>query len=512
MSHNNQALKELTKKMNKIGANQVFNDKHLIEDWIQLSGEALSKFHLITLGLKYYSFLEREEDQEESAHEHDDHHHDHHHHEDENEHDHHHDHHHHEDENEHDHHHDHHHHAGHKITLESGELNLLVYRLKEIVTGLKNSGMLPTMSELTQIRDELEQQAKVLTAYGDMISLLENVYYKNRYSSETLLAMDSDEAFSKRVVEQLMAIEDTNEIREHLRYIYPELPMRMHKNKFFGFVDAYFEKLAGIAEHSVNNHLEILTESFYPEGVEGYGALFGEIADRLESYKVIMSEDEESAMDEAYHEMYHLTEAKNELLEKALDTAEIINHLMGIVLSTDDLQEDETYHVVKRLLELNHEEMDLVEVFDYVEENYEPLGEALMEVSFSLDKLMEAGNSDDENIQMHMLRKLEYAFLLTKEGYFIQRPESLDLTPIDRHGLMFKKQELIERMEEVFNSDSREIRRGRMSVMMGIFQMNHSNAQEIYDHIHYSIASCSNVGEKVMCMQNIYSYMNQLID
>lgn len=484
MSQYNQALKELMKKMNKMDPVQMMNTPDLFQQWSEISSETLSKFHLISLGLKYYSFLEREEDEDSHEHEHS-----------------------------HDHEHSHHHgHEGHKITIEDGELNLVVYRFKEMIEDLRVRGMLPMMSELTQIRDELEQQAKVLTAYGDMISMLENVYYKNRYMSETLLAMDSDEAFAKRVVEQLMAIEDTNEIREHLRYIYPELPMRMHKNKFFGFVDSYFEKLAGIAEHSVNNHLEILTESFYPEGVEGYGELFAEIADRLESYKVIMSEDEKEAMDEAYHEMYHLTEAKNELLEKALDTAEVINHLMGIVLTTEDVQENITYDVIKKLLELNHDETDLVDVFDYVETHYEPLGEALMEVSLLLNRFMEEVQEHSEHDQMHVLRKLEYAFLLTKEGYFIQRPESFDLTPVERKTLMLKKQELIDRMEEVFQSDSREVRRGRMSMMMGIFQMNHSNAQEIYDHIYQSIESCTNVGEKVMCMQNIYSYMSQLLD
>ncbi len=133
-----------------------------------------------------------------------------------------------------------------------------------------------------------------------------------------------------------MSFEQSADIREHLKYIYPELPMRMHKNKFLGMIDQYFEKLKGIAYDDLHNHIKILKESFDPKTVEGYGLIAPNIATDLEKIEKVLIEGSDEEKRQCIPSYVHLTEDKNICLEKALDIAEIINHLIGIVLTYDE--------------------------------------------------------------------------------------------------------------------------------------------------------------------------------
>lgn len=522
MNQFNNEMKTLSRKLVN---NQL--TKEDVDLAVKLCGDKIGDFQLYSLALKYYSYMERyhgSEDQDfdiedhidydhEHSHNHDhdhDHNHDHDHdHDQDQDHEHNHDH-------DHDHSHDHHHHdhdCGHEaLTCES--LDELIGIFENYMEGMSRGDLLPELNLLLELREGLKDHVQVLTAYGDEITLLENVYYKSRYNDENMMVMDSDESFAKRVTEILMATENSTEIREHLKIIYPELPMRMTKNKFFGFIDEYFVKLQGIPSVDVKNHIQMIKESFDPKCVEGYGQIAGEIAAELEDVKTILLDKDKSKADKdsAYHHMYHLTEDKNALLEKALDVQELLNHLVGLCLVKFDGETSEVYGSIKPLFQNEKDELVLGGVFEDVEANYEPLGEALTKVSAMIDGMFEYKHIFEGLECLFEIEELRYAFELTKEGYFIERPHDKDESVPGFNELALIKNELVGYMDEVLSLEGRTMRRGRMSLMMSIFQIVHTTGQEIYDHIYSSMTSCNVKGEKVMSMQNIYSYLNQFMD
>ncbi len=168
-----------------------------VELLIELCSEKICDFHLYSLGLKYYSYLERNRDFEdpESGCDHKD--------------------------------------CDHDEKITCASLMDLKKVFEDYVGDFAANGSLPRVNRLMDMRGELKNHVSVLTAYGDQITLLENVYFKSRYTDEKMVAMDTDEEFARKVVEQLMAGDNASEIREHLKIIYPELPMRMTKSKFY---------------------------------------------------------------------------------------------------------------------------------------------------------------------------------------------------------------------------------------------------------------------------------------
>ncbi len=58
------------------------------------------------------------------------------------------------------------------------------------------------------------------------------------------------------------------------------------------------------------------------------------------------------------------------------------------------------------------------------------------------------------------------------------------------------KNELVGQMDVLLSEEDRTFKRGRMSLMMGIFQIVHGTGQEIYDHIFESVSSCTTKSEK----------------
>lgn len=492
MKRFNHAMKQFLKKID----NNEF-DIDLFDEIIEVSKIKINAFHLYSLGLKYYSFLEREDDmyQDEDTHVCD-------------------------------HKHDHDYHHDHDMDFPISSKEEMVVekklcpeiievqqRVQEIILEFQETKTIPSIDDLSSLRKSLENQVFVLTAYGDQISLLENLYYKNRYKNETMVTMESDEVFARRVTEMLMSFEQAVDIREHLKYIYPELPMRIHKNKFLGLIDEYFEKLKGIPYEDLQNHIKVLKESFDPKAVEGYGIVASSIASDLEKIERTLIEGDEGEKDSAYHHMYHLTEDKNICLEKALDITEIINHLMGIALTFDEeLMDINLYEKLDGLLSLETTESELAEVFKLVEEKYEPLGEAMLQIGMVIDRLSDHDYFDENEDLSHLFNQLQYAFNLSKDGYFIEWPYKKDRLVPSYKELMIIKNDVINTMEDRLNHDHRMLRRSRMSLMMGTLQIVHENGQSIYDHIYNSISSCHEVGEKVMSMQNIYSYLNDFID
>lgn len=502
----NQFINESKAILKKLDQGKV--EKGDVDQLIRLSNDKLSDFHLYSLGLKYYSYVERNvdiEDEDENLYSKL-------YHQDEHEHVH-------TDEcnqgEEHVHtdecsHTDHSHEHDDKLTCES--LDLIKTTFDDYVKHFAKTGELPNITELLEIRKDLQKHVLVLTAYGDQITLFENVYYKSRYDDEQMVALESDESFAKKVVDILMAYEDSSEIREHLKYIYPELPMRMTNNKFFSYVDEYFDKLKGIPTEDVKNHIQMLKETFDPRVVEGYGSIAPNISVELEKVQEILINGSKGDKDSAYHYLYHLTEDKNELLELGLDIAELLNHLLALALCRLDSENSKVYKVVLPLLKGESDEEELAQVFDDVEINYEPLGQALINVSSMIDRY-----SGDEKListfdRVFEINELKYALELTKDGYFIERPFAKDESVPSYSELTMIKNELVGLMDKILSEESRVFKRGRMSLMMGTLQIVHSNGQEIYDHIYQAISSCNVKGEKVMSMQNIYSYLNDFMD
>jgi len=478
--------------------------------------DKISDFQLYSLALKYYSYIERNIDLEDmlddldEEHEHSHHHnHEGHDHESHNHEGHDHEGHNHESHNHEDH--DHHHKLGHE-SIVNERLNELKLTFDQSVEHMAREGKVPSVNELLDLREELKEEVAVLTAYGDQISLLENVYYKSRYNDENMMVMESDDVFARRVTEFLMDNENSSEIREHLKVIYPELPMRMTKGKFFSFVDEYFNRMRGIPMDDIKNHIQLLKETFDPTSVENYGEIAPEINEELIKVKETILNGDTGEKDSAYHHMYHLTEDKNDILELGLDISELLNHVLALALVNVDTEKSRVFKVIKPLLEGSRDEMALAAIFEDVESNYEPLGEDLLKVAAAIDQLEQAGDLLDHFNKRFDFGELRFDYELTKEGYFIERPHEKDETIPTNNELTMMKNELIGHMESVLSGESRAMKRGRMSLMMGIFQIVHTRGQDIYDHIYQSIETCDVKGEKVMSMQNIYAYINNFMD
>ncbi len=442
-----------------------------LDELLKLSSGVLNRFHLYSLGLKYYSFLEREKDEIQYNKD------------------------------------------GNVVETICPEVVRVRRRLNEVIVGLHDDMIIPDVVEMQRLKDVIEEHVHVLVAYGEQMELLESIYNTVSEENHDLTCFEKDEAFARYVCEIVMALEDAMEIREHLTYIYQELPVRIHKNKFLGMAEAYIERFRGIPLKDVQAHIQMLNEKFNPKSIQGYGRVATDIFDDLERAEKIMLDKVDQRNEEIYQQLFLTMEQKNSCIEYALDCVEIINHCMGLGYTAMSEEIDETeYQAIVQLLDINTSDEALDSIFEMVEENYEILLETMVYIDSFLERSEELEGDVLPEYVTERLYYLKLGKLLAREGYFNEDPRK-EVEEIPSHKeFMLVKRGWVHTLEETLKQENRLLQRARMSRLLGVFNILHETGQEIYDYIYYALKECNNTAEKVNRMQAIRDYLKEYID
>lgn len=358
------------------------------------------------------------------------------------------------------------------------------------------------LQQIEELSKQIEHYVYVLSAYGDQMVLLDHVYTKTMQKKQNMEQFESDEMFAKKVTDTILASENNYEIREDLRYVYTQLPVRFTMNKFQEFIDGYFRLFKGATKKSVQNHIKILKDTAVPESVDGFMTVNSTIGTKLIEAPLVLQKEDQEKKQALYHELLHIADDKNEVLDDLVAIQIMLNHLQGMLLTSEHMRKEKDIKTVKALIayeESDKEQGILLELADY-EEDFEKLLEEMQYVEGILEDIYCV---DDSYIPLKIANKL------ASDVIFLEEDEYGDEVYTEEE-LQVLNDEFTKFLKSAFKKDIKEMKRTRMSVLLGIFQAAHHSGQQIYEHIYNAISLCDNKTEKILAMQSIYAYINQV--
>jgi hypothetical protein len=390
---------------------------------------------------------------------------------------------------------------------------------------LKASDISEKLTTLKKYRDAIEKRVRVLTAYSDRLII--NEYKMNRLESEFLDSLrtdETDEDFAGELIKYIFGENDNVVINERIKVIYSQLPVRMTKNRFCDIVGLSLEAFKGINEEQLRNYIEMLKDSFYPEGIEGYGELFPLIHEAIVTLDGINQAD-------LTKETYEKNEEIKKVIAKSVEDStslylfvvNLINELIGLLLcinkesvllaKTSIEQFEQAIHMISKI---NQDKGSYYEEAEGILAYTEGVIEKLLENLYVYEGVIETSLIDCEQELQGL--KLSGRFqnmskmpILMSGSHFasLENEKQVVDVPVDIIGLARTKKDIADYMKAILEKEEKKNARARMASLFVILNVIHTSPEEVYHFILDSLIACKDRKEKLMCKRLIRSIMKE---
>lgn len=374
------------------------------------------------------------------------------------------------------------------------------------------------------LREKLSFQVAALAAYDDRLKQYEYVLNRRRdISTMAPIRAIKDEDLVRELLDFIFQYEDAPTINDRIKSIYSELPVRMSKIKFESWIEQALIGLVGVSKRDFNNYVTYLKETFYPEGVEGYGRVMPSVKETFDEFEVLMT-------DLIDHSVVGKLEEKISGLKKLLEscvsiytyTATIINNILGLlfVLTPESLKDNEiakrrflniTEHISNRVQEPYIMDEALIELFDEISYFFDDLR---MENS-RFDQVIEETKKGylDDILKAELnerFDRLSGLYILQSNSFFAPLEQKLEgFEPMDEVSLLEGKDALLSYLNDASSLDSRIGKRTRMACLFGVLNVVTKTHKEIYDVIYNALVSCKDEREKRGSVQSLYAIISE---
>ncbi len=374
---------------------------------------------------------------------------------------------------------------------------------------------------LYKYREQLSEQVAVLAAYDDKLKIYQYILAR-RISGDDHNLRVSDDALAGEVLNYIFEYEDNVTVNDRLKRVYSELPVRMSRIKFHEWVEKALVGMKGVSVRDLTNYTQYLQETYYPEGVVGYGEVMPDFAAELNSFEILKTDIVASGVAESLeNKIKHMQRFLEDSVGLYTYTASVLNNMIAIlsVLNEESYKANETtidafVSVMTRLYERRNEEDvfddGLLEVFDS------------MTVRFN-ETMLNKGHYDslsdevrrgclDSVVKQEMSQRydlLASLYILQSNSYFAPvNADPGDLSPVDEKKLIQIKKDLLDYLDEGAKDNSRIEKRARIANLLSVLNVIHQSAQEVHAHILQSLTGCRDDREKQGC----YHALRYLLD
>lgn len=372
-------------------------------------------------------------------------------------------------------------------------------------------------------REQLSDQVAVMAGYDDQLKMYQYILNRRKDYSDHL-DTTSDEDFAGELVQYIFEFEDSMTVNDRVKGVYGELPVRMSKIKFHEWVEKALLGMKGVSVKDLMNYTTYLKETYYPEGIKGYGQVAPEFYSNVRSFEVLLTD---IVATDTVADM----ESKIIGLQRTLDdavslytfTASVLNNMLGILstLNRESYDKIEAHctsftDLMSTLYERRHEAIiinqELVEVFDAIS------------VRFSMD-MMKNGQYDgwineakqgrlEEIIQAGLeerFDRLASLYILQSSSYFAPvKVAAEEVVMVDEKQLIQVKKELLDYLDQASEGNSRMEKRARIANLLTVLNVVHTSAQEIHGYLMQALSSCRDEREKQGCKYVLRTHMSEI--
>ena len=377
------------------------------------------------------------------------------------------------------------------------------------------------LSTLYKYRDTLANQVATLAAYDDKLKMYQ-YSLSRRKNHEGVSLYTSDEALAGEVVNFIFEHEDSMTVNDRAKLVLGELPVRMSKIKFHEWVEIALVGMKGVSVNDLSNYTEYLKETFYPEGVAGYGLVTPKFFDALQSLEQVMTDIVATdVIDEMEETINNLQLMLNDSVSLYTLTASVINNMIGLLsvlneTSMAECHEDATRFItlMNRLYKRRREEEIIDdEMMDVFNEMTLEFSEIMMH-NGKYDALIDQVKKGHVDVIISLgleerYDRLATLYILQSSSFFAPvQVSATDLELVNEGQLILMKNELLAYLDEGAKDNTRIEKRARIANLFSVLNVIHGSAQELHTYILSALTACRDEREKQGCKRVLEEIMS----
>ena len=385
------------------------------------------------------------------------------------------------------------------------------------------AGVTKKINTLYTYREALSDQVAVLAGYDDRLKMYQYIL-ERRKDYEGFEDTSSDENFAGELVQYIFEFEDSMTINDRVKGVYGELPVRMSKLKFHEWVEKALIGMKGVSVNDLTNYTTYLKETYFPEGIAGYGEVAPEFYSEVKALSVLLTDIVAVDLVVSVEERIRgLHQTLDDAVSLYTFTASVVNNMLGILSTLNDISYETNKEAVENFISLmtklhqrRTEEIiineDLIGVFDEISLRFTDV----MMKNGQYDGLIEEAKQGriEEIIEEGLegrFDRLASLYILQSSSYFAPVKVSVkDVQVVDEQTLIEVKKDLLASLDQGSENNTRMEKRARIANLLSVLNVVHSSAQEIHAYTMSALASCKDEREKQGCKAVLRRHMNEI--
>ena len=375
---------------------------------------------------------------------------------------------------------------------------------KELVSGLDEK----REEEALSLRKESTQIMELLSAYTDRFTVYEYVLNRleYRFSGASLEVGYSDEDMTQEILQKLSSETDQT-VRQS---IIEQLPMRMTRKRFFQVLAEGMDAYKGSDKEAVDGQLFMLRTAAMLEEPAEFKQSFPEFYEVVETFKQApLSAVSEAEWNKLHDMLADAMEELNSQMDRMLLLQELINDLC-VVTMTDGCTWTEQHKTCSSIISFTltpgTDEAALNAMLTALEGIQEQYSMNFQEKSTLVDELMQSSKEQlSEQGMLETFSKLEVLSKLLSSSRFADIEQKQESETVEASYIEEQTAALISELETFLKSSSKPLARAVMAKLVTMVPLFIRDYNQLEEYIQNSLSSCSDVAEKLACIEIIRS-------
>lgn len=372
-------------------------------------------------------------------------------------------------------------------------------------------------------REAITKVMQNLTAFGDRYTIYEYVLNRKEYSYKDTSSMKlfDNEAFKSKILAYTSDNSDKASNRMKLVQVLEQLPMRMTRSRFFQIIEDGMRAYIGSDKTSVEDILYMIRTGSLLEEPENMKTEFSDLYEKslhvAQCYNQDMTEEEFVALQDYFAELFQIL---NDEMDCVLLAQELVNDVCCILMSASNAmgnveERDWCIQIVEKINTMfeNPERPELYNELDDILMNLEGTQEMLGEQQESgeavLEELKDAYKDRmdaEQRAQFGILNKISMLLSTSHFGKLLDEKEETEEASEDY--IMQEISKLVFELKAHFKKLSRVEIRAIMAKVITMLPLFVRNYNELDSYIDSSLANCTDLAEKMACVELIHNMID----
>ena len=354
---------------------------------------------------------------------------------------------------------------------------------------------------IDNLRNEIIEDMKVLTAYVDKFQVYEHMLNRIQYQFEDIEEVDVD-LLIQEMFTYIFADKDNVIINDKIRSLMYELPVRMTKTKFYEYIFDAMDIYSGTSMDGIESFLYMIKTTAGLECPldmkEKYPDIFEILGQFDEADYANLSKDEYERLKELRNEIFSELQERVNLL---VQLQEIVNHVYVLILTKDyDLPDTKAFLAASEIiskvnqvfLEQQTQITDLETYFMELEGKQEEIYEEIQVAEGMIYDLMT--NSKEKLEEFNFLNTIECVQMvmnLLSDSIFMEFKKENANFIVDADFLMKEKNKLAEEFAQLFECHGRAYNQSVMAMVLSKLPVIFNSQNEMKEYFEHTLSRCN---------------------